>query len=75
MLTRTITMVVPAGPAPLTLDRLEADVRYVKALQLVERVDARLEQGQHFRDSGGRLLLSLDEVIRAILDGRLEVMQ
>lgn len=46
---------------------------YLAALALVVWIEERLERQIHFRDSAGRCLTSLDEVIRAILENRLEV--
>jgi hypothetical protein len=48
---------------------MEADARlFFNALVLVIRIDADLTSGyRHYRNKAGRLLLTLDEVIRAIL--------
>ena len=42
-------------------------IRYTAALQLVRAVDARLAAGYHYRDAAGRLLLTLEDVVRAML--------
>lgn len=48
----------------------EVDVTYQAALELVERIDDDLTRGvRHFWDTNGRLLQTLDQVVRAILDG------
>lgn len=46
---------------------------YLAALALVGWIDGRLESQIHFRDTAGRCLISLDEVVRAILENRLEL--
>ena len=52
----------------------EADVRYVAALSLVEAIDRDLQMGtRHYYDTAGNLLISLDEVIQAILSDTLVV--
>ena len=48
---------------------------YLAALALVGWIDGRLERQIHFRDSAGRCLTSLDEVVRAILENRLQGQQ
>ena len=50
---------------------------YAVALRLVRQLDYRLSRGLiHIRDrQTGRLLLSLDEVIRAILEDRIQLSQ
>jgi len=44
---------------------------YHAAGLLVHRIDTRLERGEHFRDRHGGLLLSLDQVIEAVLHDNL----
>jgi len=49
-----------------------AELKYWAALQVVQEVDAHLERGtRHYRDRDGRLLETLDEVMAAIMAGRL----
>jgi hypothetical protein len=46
----------------------DADVRYAVALKLVQVIDHNLRNGtQHYYDTQGRLLHTLDEVINAML--------
>lgn len=50
----------------------DTDVRYQAAVSLVNTIDYHLQRGTcHYRDRGGRLLMSLDEAIRAILKDEL----
>lgn len=59
-----------AVPANVT----EREEAYYAALKLVERIDEDLTKGiRHYRTKAGQLLLTLDEVIRAILDNDLLV--
>jgi hypothetical protein len=53
----------------LTMDTTQnADARYAVALELVRAIDEHLKnRTRHYRDIQGRLLLSLDEVIHAML--------
>jgi hypothetical protein len=52
----------------------DADARYVAALKLVEAIDYNLRNGtQHYYDTRGRLLSTLDEVIHAVLTDNLAV--
>lgn len=45
---------------------------YYAILELVARIDTELtRRTRHYRTKAGRLLTTLDEVIRAILDGEL----
>ena len=47
----------------------DADARYAAALHLVQAIDGDLQKGtRHFHNSAGKLLLSLDEVVQAILN-------
>ena len=47
----------------------EADARYAAALRLVQAIDWDLQKGtRHFHNSAGKLLMSLDEVVQAILN-------
>ncbi len=49
-----------------------ADARYAAALELVRAIDEHLQKRtRHYRDTQGRLLLTLDEVIHAMLTGSL----
>jgi glycerol-3-phosphate dehydrogenase len=49
-----------------------ADARYAAALELVRTIDEHLrKRTRHYRDTQGRLLLTLDEVIQAMLTGSL----
>lgn len=46
----------------------DIDVRYQAAVNLVNTIDYQLQRGtHHYRDRRGRLLMSLDEAVRAIL--------
>ena len=46
----------------------DADARYAEALKLVQAIDDNLRNGtQHYYDTQGRLLRTLDEVINAML--------
>ena len=46
----------------------DADARYAAALKLVQVIDHNLRNGtQHYYDTQGKLLRSLDEVINAML--------
>jgi hypothetical protein len=46
----------------------DADARYAAALKLVQAIDHNLRNGtQHYYDTQGKLLNSLDEVIHAML--------
>jgi hypothetical protein len=46
----------------------EADARYAAALKLVQAIDHNLRNGtQHYYDTQGKLLGTLDEVIHALL--------
>ena len=46
----------------------DADARYAAALKLVEAIDYNLRNGtEHYYDTQGKLLRSLDEVIHAAL--------
>ncbi len=50
----------------------EADACYAAALNLVEAIDRDLQRGtRHYYSASGRLLVSLDEVIEAILNDEL----
>jgi hypothetical protein len=50
----------------------EPEATYYAALELVARIDEDLTQGiRHYRNKGGVLLTTLDEVVRAILDDNL----
>ena len=50
----------------------EQEATYQAALKLVARIDEDLSRGvRHYRDKGGTLLTTLDEVVRAILDNNL----
>lgn len=60
------------GPLPQREGSVGArEVVYLAALHLVMWIDGRLERQIHFRDTAGRCLTSLDEVLRAILENRL----
>ena len=73
---------LPPDESPAALFEDTQEARYLYALKLVRRIDADLTRpsgsgastnpGRHCR-RGGRLLTSLDEVVRAILAGELEV--
>lgn len=53
------------GGRPLSDD---ADARYEAALKLVQAIDHNLKNGtQHYYDTQGKLLQTLDEVIHAVL--------
>lgn len=50
----------------------DADARYAAALKLVQVIDHNLRNGtQHYYDTQGRLLSTLDEVIHAMLSDSL----
>ncbi len=50
----------------------EADARYAAALKLVQVIDHNLRNGtQHYYDTQGKLLRTLDEVINAVLSDSL----
>ncbi len=50
----------------------DADARYAAALKLVQAIDHNLRNGtQHYYDTQGRLLSTLDEVIHAMLSDSL----
>lgn len=52
----------------------EPDTRYAAALALVRTLDRDLQRGtRHYYDGQGRLLVSLDEAVRAILADQLLV--
>jgi hypothetical protein len=52
----------------------DADARYAAALSLVQAIDKDLQRGtRHYYNSAGKLLVSLDEVIEAILRDDLTV--
>jgi hypothetical protein len=59
-------------PAPVQVD--DADARYDAALRLVQAIDRDLQKGtRHYYDVSGKLLVSLDEVVQAILNDNLLV--
>lgn len=61
-----------ARPAPVLVD--DADARYDAALRLVQAIDHDLQKGtRHYYDATGKLLVSLDEVVQAILNDNLVV--
>jgi hypothetical protein len=50
----------------------DADARYAAALKVVQAIDRNLRTGtRHYYDTQGRLLATLDEVIRALLSDTL----
>jgi len=52
----------------------DADARYAAALRLVQLIDRDLQKGtRHYYDASGKLLVSLDEVVQAILNDTLVV--
>jgi len=52
----------------------DADARYAAALRLVQAIDRDLQKGtRHYYDASGKLLVSLDEVVQAILNDTLVV--
>ncbi|MGC8880416.1 MAG: hypothetical protein ACP5R2_14465 [Anaerolineae bacterium] len=52
----------------------DADARYAAALRLVQAIDQDLQKGtRHYYDASGKLLVSLDEVVQAILNDTLVV--
>jgi hypothetical protein len=62
----------PTGSTRVQVE--DADVCYAAALRLVEDIDRDLQKGtRHFYDVTGKLLLSLDEVVQAILTDSLVV--
>jgi hypothetical protein len=44
--------------------------KFEAALQLVRVLDFRLSRGEHLRDTAGRALVTLDQVVLAILENR-----
>lgn len=51
----------------------KAEQTFPIALALVECIDADLTHGiRHYRDRAGRLLTTLDQVVRAILENNLD---
>lgn len=49
-----------------------AELKYWAALQVVQEVDEHLKRGtRHYRNRDGQLLETLDEVVKAIMEGRL----
>jgi hypothetical protein len=62
----------PERATPIQAD--DEDTRYAAALRLVQAIDRDLQRGtRHYYDSAGKLLLSLDEVVQAILSNNLMV--
>ena len=62
----------PERAMPIQTD--DEDARYAAALRLVQAIDRDLQKGtRHYYDGAGRLLLSLDEVVQAILHDNLMV--
>ena len=58
---------LPRAPIPGT-----KDAGYLPALELVARIDEELTRGvRHYRTKAGLLLTTLDEVVRAVIDGSL----
>ncbi len=54
----------------------DADARYTAALKLVQVIDHNLRNGtQHYYDTQGKLLCSLDEVINAMLTNSLALVK
>lgn len=52
---------------------VEREAAYHAALRLVARIDDDLQRGiRHYRTKAGKLLISLDEVVRAIIADDLE---
>jgi hypothetical protein len=52
----------------------EGDAAYYAALKLVARIDEDLTKGiRHYRNKAGELLLTLDQVVNAILEDNLMV--
>lgn len=67
-----LTLVGDNGKHRVNAD--DADARYEAALLLVRRIDADLQRGtRYYRDKSGRLLLTLGEVMDAILTDNLQV--
>jgi hypothetical protein len=44
--------------------------KFEAALHLVRVLDFRLSRGEHLRDTAGRALVTLDQVVLAILENR-----
>jgi hypothetical protein len=62
----------PESAIPIQAD--DEDARYAAALRLVQAIDRDLQRGtRHYYDGTGKLLLSLDEVVQAILNDTLMV--
>ncbi len=58
----------------LAMQMDDADARYAAALRLVQAIDHDLQKGtRHYYDASGKLLVSLDEVVQAILNDTLVV--
>ena len=52
----------------------EQEATYHAALELVARIDEDLTRGvRHYRNKAGKLLTTLDDVVRAILDNDLQL--
>lgn len=62
-----------AFAAPLRAASVAIDDAYAAALRGVQTIDARLEAGYHFRAADGRLLTTLEEVVRALQADGLKV--
>ncbi len=66
----TLNHIAPDLILVYALDEQEA--AYCAALELTAQIDQHLGQGtRHYRTRRGVLLVSLDEVVRAVLDGEL----
>jgi hypothetical protein len=64
--------IAPVRSKPVQVD--DADARYDAALRLVQAIDRDLQKGtRHYYDATGKLLVSLDEVVQAILNDNLVV--
>lgn len=62
-----------AASAATAKPSIVIDDAYAAALRGVQAIDARLEAGYHFRAADGRLLTTLEEVVRALQAGSLKV--
>lgn len=62
---------IAAFAAPMRPAAVAVDEVYAAALRAVQAIDGRLEAGYHYRAADGRLLTTLEEVVRAIADGGL----
>jgi hypothetical protein len=66
------------GYIPSVMERFynaPSEAAFQAALQLVERIDARLAHGRPYRDLAGRVLADLGDVVDAILTDNLQLQE